>query len=278
MLKPIILNAIVDSEIISDEVLDKAFEELGLFVEELREQFESCQPLSGKVYFVLQVEALISRIQNSCLDIFQYLKSSDQHLPDELSSTSLEAMALEKLKENAEQAEKTAEVVFIDQLIALVSHMHHRLVLIKQSHTSSPVLIPADFCCPLSLELMTDLLPDPMKSINLNQSHLLLVHESKSAESGLRKDSNSFLHSRNSQSMSPQSWSPSQSSKNLITFSGLHREATSQIHPRSTSEGSLAGVTEDMSNNHTRSDSTSSSLSNLGFPRGDVGDNSETSE
>ncbi|MBA0643387.1 hypothetical protein Goklo_027684 [Gossypium klotzschianum] len=162
LLKPIILNAIVDSEIISDEVLDKAFEELGLSVEELREQFESWQPLSSKVYFVLQVEALISRIQNSSLDIFQSLKSSDQHLPDELSSASLEeilveAVAFEKLKENAEQAEKTAEVVFIDQLITLVSHMHHRLVLIKQSQTCSPVLIPADFCCPLSLELMTDL-------------------------------------------------------------------------------------------------------------------------
>ncbi|KAH1113549.1 hypothetical protein J1N35_006927 [Gossypium stocksii] len=414
LLKPIILNAIVDSEIISDEVLDKAFEELGLSVEELREQFESWQPLSSKVYFVLQVEALISRIQNSSLDIFQSLKSSDQHLPDELSSASLEkikhvgykqissvireavrdqvdsvgpsseilmkifeslrlnsnqeilieAVALEKLKENAEQAEKTAEVVFIDQLIALVSHMHHRLVLMKQSQTCSPVLIPADFCCLLSLELMTDpvivasgqtyerafiknwidlgltvcpktrqtlahinlipnytvkalitnwcesnnvKLPDPMKSMNLNQPHPLLIHESKSAESGLRKDSKSFLHSRSSQSMSPKSWSPSQSGKNLITSSGLHREAASLIHPCSTSEGSLPGITEDRSNmeqrgsesvgqppmspsrkefhntghssqNHTRSDSTSSSLSNSGFPGGAVGDNSETSE
>ncbi|XP_040936201.1 U-box domain-containing protein 4 isoform X2 [Gossypium hirsutum] len=394
LLKPVILNAIVDSEIISDEVLDKAFEELGLSVEELREQFESWQHLSSKVYFVLQVEALISRIQNSSLDIFQSLKSSNQHLPDELSSASLEhclqkikhvgykqissviretvrdqvdsvgpsseilmkifeslslnsnqeilieAVALEKLKENAEQAEKTAEVVFIDQLIALVSHMRHHLVLIKQSQACSPVLIPADFCCPLSLELMTDpvivasgqtyerafiknwidlgltvcpktrqtlahinlipnytvkalitnwcesnnvKLPDPMKSMNLNQPHPLLVHESKSAESGLRKDSNSFLHSRSSQSMSPKSWSPSQS------------------------EGSLPGITEDRSNveqrgcesvgqppmspsrkefhntghssqNHTRSDSTSSSLSNSDFPGGAVGDSSETSE
>ncbi|TYJ47207.1 hypothetical protein E1A91_A02G172200v1 [Gossypium mustelinum] len=418
LLKPIILNAIVDSEIISDEVLDKAFEELGLSVEELREQFESWQHLSSKVYFVLQVEALISRIQNSSLDIFQSLKSSNQHLPDELSSASLEhclqkikhvgykqissviretvrdqvdsvgpsseilmkifeslslnsnqeilieAVALEKLKENAEQAEKTAEVVFIDQLIALVSHMRHHLVLIKQSQACSPVLIPADFCCPLSLELMTDpvivasgqtyerafiknwidlgltvcpktrqtlahinlipnytvkalitnwcesnnvKLPDPMKSMNLNQPHPLLVHESKSAESGLRKDSNSFLHSRSSQSMSPKSWSPSQSGKNLITSSGLHREAASLIHPCSTSEGSLPGITEDRSNveqrgcesvgqppmspsrkefhntghssqNHTRSDSTSSSLSNSDFPGGAVGDSSETSE
>ncbi|KAA3457441.1 U-box domain-containing protein 4 [Gossypium australe] len=418
LLKPIILNAIVDSEIISDEVLDKAFEELGLSVEELREQFESWQPLSSKVYFVLQVEALISRIQNSSLDIFQSLKSSNQHLPDELSSASLEhclqkikhvgykqissvireavrdqvdgvgpsseilmkifgslslnsnqeilieAVALEKLKENAEQAEKTAEVLFMDQLIALVSHMHHHLVLIKQSQACSPVLIPADFCCPLSLELMTDpvivasgqtyerafiknwidlgltvcpktrqtlahinlipnytvkalitnwcesnnvKLPDPMKSMNLNQPHPPLVHESKSAESGLRKDSNSFLHSRSSQSMSLKSWSPSQSGKNLITSSGLHREAASLIHPCSTSEGSLPGITEDRSNveqrgsesvgqppmspirkefhntghssqNHTRSDSTSSSLSNSDFPGGAVGDNSETSE
>ncbi|TYG75436.1 hypothetical protein ES288_D03G031100v1 [Gossypium darwinii] len=256
---------------------------------------------------------------------------SEEAVRDQVDSVGLSSEILMKIFEslslnsnqeilNAEQAEKTAEVVFIDQLIALVSHMHHRLVLIKQSHTCSPIPIPADFCCPLSLELMTDLnwidlgltvcpktrqtlahinlipnytvkalitnwcesnnvkLPDPMKSINLNQSHSLLVHESKSAESGLQKDSNSFLHSRNGQSMSLQSWSPSQSGKNLITFSGLHREATSQIHPRSTSEGSLPGVTEDRSNNHTRSDSTSSSLSNLSFPRGAVGDNSETSE
>ncbi|XWS33537.1 hypothetical protein CRYUN_Cryun22dG0091700 [Craigia yunnanensis] len=209
LLKPI-LNAIVDSEITSDEVLTKAFEGLGLSIEELTEQFESWQPLFSKVYFVLQVESLISKIRNSCLDIFQFLKSSYQRLPDELSSASLEhclqkiklvgyeqtssvireairdqvdsvgpsseilvkmaeslslrsnqeilieAVALEKLKENAEQAEKTAEAEFIDQIIALVTRMHDRLVLIKQSQTCSPVPIPADFCCPLSSELMTD--------------------------------------------------------------------------------------------------------------------------
>lgn len=68
----------------------------------------------------------------------------------------IEAVALEKLKENAEQAEKTEEAEFIDQIIALVTCMHERLVLIKQSQTCSPVPIPSDFCCPLSLELMTD--------------------------------------------------------------------------------------------------------------------------
>ncbi|KAL3526846.1 hypothetical protein ACH5RR_011502 [Cinchona calisaya] len=68
----------------------------------------------------------------------------------------IEAVALEKLKENAEQAEKNGEAEYIDQMIALVTHMHDCLVLMKQSQSCSPVPIPADFCCPLSLELMTD--------------------------------------------------------------------------------------------------------------------------
>lgn len=51
LLKPI-LDVIVDSEIASDEVLIKAFEELSHSVEELREVFENWQSLSSKVYFV----------------------------------------------------------------------------------------------------------------------------------------------------------------------------------------------------------------------------------
>ncbi|KAK8673948.1 hypothetical protein V6N13_112257 [Hibiscus sabdariffa] len=346
LLKPI-LSAIVDSEIISDEVLSKAFEGLSLSIEELREQFESWQPLLSKVYFVLQVESLISKLRNSSLDVFQFLKSSHQHLPDELSSTSLEhclqkikhvayeqassiireairdqvdsvgpsldivvkiaenlslrsnqeilieAVALENLKENAEQAEKTAEAEFIDQIIALVTRMHDRFVLMKQSETSSPVPIPADFCCPLSLELMTDpvivasgqtyerafiknwidlgltvcpktrqtlshtnLIPNytvkalianwcesnnvklssPMKS-SLNQSYPLLV----ATERGLPRDSNNFTP-RSSQPLSPESQSRGQAGKNLVTSSGLHREGTTPLHPRSTSECSLPGI------------------------------------
>lgn len=68
----------------------------------------------------------------------------------------IEAVALEKLKENAEQAEKAGEVEFLDQMISLITRMHERLVTIKQSQICSPVPIPPDFCCPLSLELMTD--------------------------------------------------------------------------------------------------------------------------
>ncbi|KAK6772711.1 hypothetical protein RDI58_027949 [Solanum bulbocastanum] len=68
----------------------------------------------------------------------------------------IELVALEKLKENAEQAEKTEEVEYIEQIIALVSHMHDCFITMKQSQICTPVPIPPDFCCPLSLELMTD--------------------------------------------------------------------------------------------------------------------------
>ncbi|KAE8704872.1 U-box domain-containing protein 4 [Hibiscus syriacus] len=424
LLKPI-LSAIVDSEITSDEVLGKAFEGLSLSIEELREHFECWQPLSSKVYFVLQVESLISKIRNSSLDVFHFLKSSHRHLPNELSSASLEhclqkikhvayeqassfireaiqdqvdsvgpssdmivkiaenlslrsnqeilieAVALEKLKENAEQLDKTAEAEFIDQIIALVTRMHDRLVLMKQSETSSPVPIPADFCCPLSLELMTDpvivasgqtyerafiknwiglglsvcpktrqalthtnlipnytvkalianwcesnnvKLPDPMKSISLNQSYPLIV----AAESGLPRDSNSFTP-RSSQPLSPEPRSRSQAGKKLVTSCGIHREGTSPLHPCSTSEGSLPGIagngegldfarisinsSEDnskleqwyndsvgeppvspsnnaghSSQNHSRSGSASSALPNSDSPRGSIGDANETSE
>ncbi|CAL0301338.1 unnamed protein product [Lupinus luteus] len=209
LLKPI-LDVIVNSELASDEVLCKLFEDLGHAVDELREHIESWHLLSSKVYFVKQAEPLISRIRASGLNIFQQLKAFHHCLPDELSSehveqclqklehlghdeTSsvieeaiaeqqdgvgpssevmtkianrlglrsneevlIEAVALEKLKENAEQTENTAEAEYIDQIIAVVTCMHERLVMLKQAQSCSPVPVPADFCCPLSLELMTD--------------------------------------------------------------------------------------------------------------------------
>lgn len=208
-LKPI-LDAITDAEIVSDEMIQRAFAGILQSVDELREICENWQPLMSKVYFVLQDESLMSKIRNHGLEILELLKSSDQCLPVELSCASLEqyvqkmkhvgseqtssiimdaikdhvegsgasaeslaivadslglksneellieVVALEKLKENAEQADKSSEVDYIDQMIALVTHMHDLLVMVKQSETCNPVAIPPDFCCPLSLELMTD--------------------------------------------------------------------------------------------------------------------------
>ncbi|XP_047961004.1 U-box domain-containing protein 4 [Salvia hispanica] len=209
LLKPI-LDAIADAEFVSDEMVQGAFAGILQSVDELKDICENWQPLMSKVYFVLQVESLMSKIRNHGVDILELLKSSDQCLPDELSPASLEqsvlkikhveseqtssiimgaikdhvegsgasaesladvadclglksneellieVVALEKLKENAEQADKSSEVDYIDQMIALVSHMHDLLVMMKQSETCNPVAIPPDFCCPLSLELMTD--------------------------------------------------------------------------------------------------------------------------
>ncbi|XP_020217505.1 U-box domain-containing protein 4-like [Cajanus cajan] len=203
-------SAIVNSELASDEVLNKIVEEIGRAVNELKEHVENWHLLSSKVYFVMQVEPLILRIHTLGLNLFQQLKASQHCLPDELSSEHLqncsqklkllgheettsivkediteqlenvgpnlevlakiadslglrtnqevliEAVALERLKENAEQSEKNAEAEYIDKMITVVTRMHDHLVMLKQAQSSSPVPIPADFCCPLSLELMTD--------------------------------------------------------------------------------------------------------------------------
>ncbi|XP_021758116.1 U-box domain-containing protein 4-like isoform X1 [Chenopodium quinoa] len=209
LLKPII-DAIVDTEVASDEVLNKALQELGLSIDESQDLFESWHPLASRVDLVFRAESLTARIRDCVLEFFWLLKDSHQSLPVELSSSSLEhciqkvknigcdttstiisdavkdqagdhgpsperlvkiadclglrsnqeilieAVALESLKELAEQAEKNAEVDDYEQLISLVTRMHERLVMLKQSQSCTPVPIPADFCCPLSLELMTD--------------------------------------------------------------------------------------------------------------------------
>ncbi|GAV58769.1 U-box domain-containing protein/KAP domain-containing protein [Cephalotus follicularis] len=224
----------------------------------------------------------------------------------------IEAVALEKLKENAEQAEKTGEAEFIDQIITLVTRMYDRLITIKQSQTSSPVPIPADFCCPLSLELMTDpvivasgqtyerafikkwidlgltvcpktrqtlahtnlipnytvkalianwcesnnvKLPDPIKSMSLNQPSPLLVH----TESGAPKESLFFQNPRSNQTILHESvHSKGSSGKKFISTSGTHPEGTSPIHPRSSSESFLLDIAVNGSVSHISRSLTSS--------------------
>nr|KYP72964.1 U-box domain-containing protein 2 [Cajanus cajan] len=193
LLKPII-DTTIFSDLASNEVLGKLFEKLGVAVDELKELIMSWHPLSSKFYFVIQVDPLVSIIQTLGLGTLQQLSASPECLPDNLgnekSSTIKEAImeqlegvgqslevleniaenlglrsnqevlievvALEKLKENAEQIENTAEAEYIDQMISVVYRMHEHLVTLKQAQNSIQVKVPADFCCPLSLELMTD--------------------------------------------------------------------------------------------------------------------------
>lgn len=56
----------------------------------------------------------------------------------------IEVVALDKLKENAEQGEEMRDVDYIDDLIFLATHMHGRFVIQKQSQSCSPVTIPVD--------------------------------------------------------------------------------------------------------------------------------------
>ncbi|QCE01047.1 vacuolar protein 8 [Vigna unguiculata] len=193
LLKPIV-ETTVFSDIASNEGLRKLFEELGLAVDELRELILNWHPLSSKFYFVNQVDPIISTIQALGLGILQQLEDSPQVLPDNLGNETssaikkaimeqpegvgpslevleniadnlglrsnqevlIEAVALERLKEKAEQIENTSEVEYIDKMILVVNRMHEHVVMLKQAQSSIPVSVPADFCCPLSLELMTD--------------------------------------------------------------------------------------------------------------------------
>ncbi|XP_065011423.1 U-box domain-containing protein 4-like isoform X2 [Musa acuminata AAA Group] len=68
----------------------------------------------------------------------------------------MEAVALEKLKLKIGCNVTQAELENIDRIIALITYMHDCLVKSKQLESINGVSIPADFCCPLSLELMSD--------------------------------------------------------------------------------------------------------------------------
>ncbi|KAL2545544.1 U-box domain-containing protein 4 [Forsythia ovata] len=326
LLKPI-LDVIVDAEIASDEMLQKAFAGLYQSVDELREIFEKWQPLMSKVYFVLQVESLMTKIETLCLEIPELLKSSDQFLAAELHAASLQhcvqkikhmgheqtsslimkaikdhvdgsgasseslsvladslslksiqevlidAVALEKLKETAEHAGKRGEVELIDHMIALVTHMHDHLVMVKLSQTCSPVPIPAYFFCPLSLEIMVDpviiasgqtydrafiqkwidlgftVCPKTRQALshtcltpnNIVKGLIAKWHESNNIKlldptkySGARRANQSTAPDPTMSLSSPR--------KSTISLNGFPREGSSASHPRSLSEDSLPGA------------------------------------
>ncbi|XP_040381024.1 U-box domain-containing protein 4-like isoform X2 [Oryza brachyantha] len=67
----------------------------------------------------------------------------------------MEFVALVKVKTKSNH-EGSKELDDINDIIELVNHMLDILVQEKQAHSIDGVPIPADFCCPLSLELMSD--------------------------------------------------------------------------------------------------------------------------
>ncbi|XP_019456958.1 PREDICTED: U-box domain-containing protein 4-like [Lupinus angustifolius] len=308
-LKPII-DANHYSDLASDEVLDKLFEALDQTIDELGELIEHWHILSSKLYFVMQAEPLIARIQSLGLNILGQLKAPQDCLLDALGlETSsiikkaimeqqegvgpssevlakiaenlglrsnqevlIEAVALEKLKDNAEQTEKTVEAEYIDQMISVVTHMHEHLILLKQAESLIPVPVPADFCCPLSLELMIDpvivgsgqtyerAFIKNWISLGLNvcpKTRQTLVHTNlipnytvkalivNWCESNSVKLVDPMVNSTNLNQASLHNGSVESGSTKespVITFGGTHQEGTSPLHPLSTSEGSLGGM------------------------------------
>ncbi|RID47995.1 hypothetical protein BRARA_I04546 [Brassica rapa] len=197
----------------------------------------------------------------------------------------IEAVALERQKEIAEQSENNSEVEFLDQLIVIVNRMHERLLLIKQTQTSS-VAILADFFCPLSLEVMTD--PVIVSSGQTYEKAFikrwidlgLKSNDWDASTSEPGKPSSSNLHP------SP---SPSRSASALDT-SSLHdyevrsndsremkTDAPGRSSVSSTTRGSVENGQTSENHHHLRSPSAASSVSNEDSPRAEANENSEES-
>ena len=67
----------------------------------------------------------------------------------------MESVSLSKIKMRL-SSEDSPELDGINDLFKLVNYMHDKHVEEKQMHSINGIPIPADFCCPLSLELMSD--------------------------------------------------------------------------------------------------------------------------
>jgi len=117
LIKPVLEN-LIDSDAAPSELLNNGFEELAQYVDELREQFQSWQPLSTRIFYVsmqkteftssfiavseltlvcfqvLRIESLASKLRESSLEVFQLLKHCEQHLPADLISPSFEVNSM----------------------------------------------------------------------------------------------------------------------------------------------------------------------------------------
>ncbi|KMZ63389.1 U-box domain-containing protein 2 [Zostera marina] len=207
-----ILDQVSSGNVYLNEQAIKMLEEVTTFIMEAVGLVEDCEPIMSNIYFVLQIESLITKIQgsiletcsifsslflsheyNSCLEslkqcvqkiqnisLIQASKSIQEAIQDQIENkvpisqqqisnikTSLnlstiqkllmEVVTLDKLKSNVQREDKQkGEVDYIDHMLTLIVHLHDLHVEKYQVHTINGMEIPADFCCPLSLKLMSD--------------------------------------------------------------------------------------------------------------------------
>ncbi|CAO1944178.1 unnamed protein product [Urochloa humidicola] len=203
-----VLKMVIDgvlTQITPDDKLLVLLEELDVGINEALKLVGSWDWMMSKIYFVTQVESLITKMQKCVLEvclvvnslmlpsetncISVYLEKAKQFHCEKMAafigeasrdlvgkvmpksetltkiqvslslSTNqellMEAVALSKTKMRV-SSEDSAEMDGINDLSKLVNYMLDKHVEEKQMHSINGVPVPADFCCPLSLELMSD--------------------------------------------------------------------------------------------------------------------------
>ncbi|VAH86251.1 unnamed protein product [Triticum turgidum subsp. durum] len=188
-----------------EEQLNEVLRELDTAINEASGLIGNWHQTTSKIYFVWQIESVISDIQGCSLQLCQLansllpsltgcaciciqklqdidyehmfdlakevatkLNGNDTQSPENLSIVSsslslstnlelyMEAVSLENLRTRAMRSENRKELELAEEMIPMVNYMHERLLRETQLLNINGVPIPADFCCPLSLELMSD--------------------------------------------------------------------------------------------------------------------------
>ncbi|KAG8078694.1 hypothetical protein GUJ93_ZPchr0007g4074 [Zizania palustris] len=188
------------SQITPDDEISKVLEELDANINEATELVRSWNQMMSKIYFVIQVESIITKMQIHVLGLCQisnsltqieatYLEKLEHARYDKISDVIrevsrdlagkvipkseairkiqttlslitiqellMESVGLAKVKTKGNH-EHCQELDGINDIIELVNYMLHKHVEEKQTRSINGVPIPSDFCCPLSLELMSD--------------------------------------------------------------------------------------------------------------------------
>ncbi|XP_062196296.1 U-box domain-containing protein 4-like [Phragmites australis] len=117
---------------------------------------EKLQDVNYEHMFDLVKEVAMELAETSAASPENLLKLSSSLSLSTNMELYMEAVSLENLRTRALRSENREELGLAEQMIPLVNYIHERLIRETQLLSINGVPIPADFCCPLSLELMSD--------------------------------------------------------------------------------------------------------------------------
>ncbi|GJN12632.1 hypothetical protein PR202_ga30927 [Eleusine coracana subsp. coracana] len=163
-----IVNPLVEDLCKSPEdQLNEVLRELDTAIHEASGLIANWHQTTSKIYFKIQdvnYEHLFDLVKEVAMEFSRTSAASPENLLKLSSSLGLstnmelymEAVSLENLRTRALRSENREELDLAEQMIPLVNYMHEDLLRETQLLSINGVPIPADFCCPLSLELMSD--------------------------------------------------------------------------------------------------------------------------